>query len=65
MSEPFHKRFDIEVSVEEVRRRFVNRIRIGTKDAAGKALSENFYPDQLMEAIRTVPTLKLGFVKTQ
>jgi hypothetical protein len=51
MSEPFHKRFDIEVSVEEVRRRFVNRIRIGTKDAAGKALSENFYPDQLMEAI--------------
>jgi hypothetical protein len=43
MPEPFHKRFDIEVNA---RRRFVNRIRIGTETAA-KGAKEQFYFDEL------------------
>jgi hypothetical protein len=51
MSEPFHKRFDIEVTVEEVRRRFVNRIRIGTEAAAKEAPKEDLYLDGFLETI--------------
>src|SRR5262245_15622579 len=56
MSEPFHKRFDIAVTVEEIRRRFVNRIRIFTEQAAEDASAERFYSEELMQAI----CLKLG-----
>jgi hypothetical protein len=42
MPDPFHVRFNIEVPIEEVRRRFINRIETKIRDAVEAAHADWF-----------------------
>ncbi len=52
MAEPFHKRFDIDVPVEEAERRFKNRLKILTQGIIEHAKNDGLSPEQIIRAIK-------------
>jgi hypothetical protein len=51
MNEPFHKRFDIQVSLDDARRRFVERIRTFTWSVVSDAYSERASLNPLLQSV--------------
>ena len=51
MSEPFHKRFDIDVAIEEARRRFVNRIDTCVDQIVNRAYKQKLNLDTFLQIV--------------
>ena len=56
MSDPFHKRFNIDVNLEEAQRRFLERVRTATQ----MALSE-IDNTTLLNRLLEITSFKMGF----
>ena len=60
MPDPFHVRFNIEVPIEEVRRRFINRIETKIRDAVEAAHADSGSSRSALDFLLTETQIALG-----